>query len=339
MRAGSLSDPRVVALLRRHFVCVHVPMLATAFLIEDPEDRAFLEALNRKHNTAYGGRGDGPLYGGEREVFLAPDGTLIRIGMTLHAGGRENEQSIRRVRAAPEHAVRQFFGYAEEALRKVRGDLPEDFEALRTGDDPEVARLRVLAPPPAPDGTLRIWVRNDRLMYEALVGESRIDVDAGECARIAAEGPWPRELFVRLARECYPRGDVFIDLRPESVEGGIETHDVKVEDGVARGRFRGRLRLAPRTDVERGRRAASFLWAETRLEGDFAFDRTARRFTSFRLAGFDGAANSQAFARRMGLDADALPARATAAEHRNVSPEQYGSRQPYGVAVELVERS
>jgi len=297
-------------------------LLGTGFLIERAEDRALLEALAEKHGRRH-------FHGGEREIFFTPGGELIRVGMTLHAGGHAHEQMTRANRAKPERAVERFFRYAAEALRRVHGRLPDGFEAPGDGLDPAVEPARA-------DGTLRIWVRNDRLMYEGLVGESRITLTAEEAERLARAGAWPRDLFVRLGRQCFPRGEVYVDLAPESVEGGIETFDVAREDGVVRGRFRGGLELRPRRAIERGRRAASFRWAEARVAGDFAFDASAKRLTSFRLASTDGAANFQAFAEKLGLDPDALPAKVTAKQHRNVSPELYGSRQPYAVAVELV---
>ncbi len=328
MRAGSLSDARVVAALRKYFVPVHIPMLSTADLIGDPRDRALLEKYN-------GGPTGGWFWGGVREVFFAPDGKQLALFMLIYPGPRQQSQLVRRVRAKPKAAVRRWFEEAGRALVRVRGALPKDWDALRRGTAPEVAAIAAVKPPatrPKGDVALRVDVRNDQLMYESLVGTDWLVLSHEEARALLPERlepgtrrAWPRKLVLRLGRASYPKGIPYLDLADASIEGAL-----------VRGRMIGRLKLAPRTDPERGRRptARSFRWARCRLRGEFTWDKKRRRFTRLVLASLDGKVNFQRFAEQGGKDADALPRRAIARELRNVPPEHYGT-QPYAVAIEL----
>lgn len=307
MRAGSLSDPRVVALLGKHFVPVVMTELVTRDLIEDPRDVALLEKYDRER--AESGRNPG-LQGGEREVFLTPDGELVDVFLSLHHGSRTTEhqgheyhgQFGREERASPDAAVAHFFESASLAYERSFGALPRDWRRLLDGTAPEVARVRAARIPaslPSDDGlTLRLWVRADVLMYEGLVGYELVHLDASEARsllperlRPGARSSWPRALFVRLARSAYPRGaGVLVALADSSVHGAIETTLLGSSSGKLRGRFAGSFRLEPATDAERSRRRTYKPYRRTRGEliGDFVWNEKDARFESFRLVSRNG---------------------------------------------------
>ncbi len=339
MRAGTLSDPRVVAVLRKYFVCVHVPELCTEELIRLDEDRQWFRALDR---TLRGERPTGPFWGGVREAVFAPDRTLLTRFATLYSGDFRDSQLVRRVRAQPDAAVRKFFRHAAEALRACHGELPSDWEAFAKGTAPDVLAAREATVPDDPVGTVRAWVRNDRLMYEGLVGGETIRLSAEELRHLAPEtltvgasSAWPRALFVRVLGACYPRGEVLMALAPDSIHGLIETRVVGRSGSEVRATLHGTVRMQPRTDRERGRRAACLAWARATLRGDITIDATDGRVTRLRLIG-SGRVNFQGsrFARDLPLVADDAPEKAHAREHRNVSPHRYGT-QPWAIAVEF----
>lgn len=338
MRAGSLSDPRVVAVLRKYFVCVHVPELCTEELIRLDEDRRWFKALDAR---LAGDRPHGPFYGGVREAFFAPDRTPINRFATLYPGDFADSQLVRRTRARPDAAVTKFFRHAAAAMRAVHDDLPADWPAFVDGTAPEVEAVRRLPIPDDPPGTVRAWVRNDRLMYEGLVGGECITLSSDELRRLVPDPPtagastaWPRELFVRIARACYPRGEVWIALEDASIHGLVETRVTHRADGHVYATLDGTLRLEPQTARERGRRASCLAWARTSLRGEIVVDMATDRVTRLRIVG-DGQVNFQGsrFSRTLPLVADDDPAKAHAVEHRNVSPNRYGL-QPWAIAIE-----
>jgi hypothetical protein len=68
VRAGLLSDARVVALLRTMFIPCHLSALNTPECMADARDASVLEACAKDCSERF--------QGGEREAFLLPDGTL-----------------------------------------------------------------------------------------------------------------------------------------------------------------------------------------------------------------------------------------------------------------------
>lgn len=297
MRAGTLSDHRVLALLRRHFVCVHMPELVTRHLIEDPADLALIERYDRECRSNK--RGWPGLHGGEREVFLAPDGELLDVFLSLNVGTEAQRQYTRAARAAPDVAVRRFFAAARVALRHTVAGVPEDFAALGDGTHPAVGAVAALVPDaPAPPGDGRqhvaVHVRNDLVMYESLVASSWFSLDHAQARAILPEPSaaglttaWPRELVLALARAAYPRGaGVLLDLADESIEGEVTTRIERSNLGVIVGTFTGQLTLTADTPAERGHRSSyrPFRSLTFALVGDFAFEATTGRWTTFRLA-------------------------------------------------------
>lgn len=297
MRAGTLSDHRVLALLRRHFVCVHLPELVTRHLIEDPADLALIERYDRECRASK--RGWPGLHGGEREVFLAPDGELLDVFLSLNVGTQAQRQYTLVARATPEVAVRRFFAAAKVALRHTTAGVPDDFAALRDGTHPAVEAIAALVPDaPAPPDDARqhvaVHVRNDLVMYESLAASSWFSLDRAQARAILPDpstagqtNAWPRELVLALARAAYPRGaGVLLDLADESIEGDVTTSIELSDLGVTVGTFTGQLTMTADTPEERGRRSSyrPFRSLTFALVGDFAFDATTGRFTAFRLA-------------------------------------------------------
>lgn len=305
MRAGSLSDPRIIAMLRKHFVCVEMTELVTKDLIEDPRDVALLEKYDRQlrqlplHRRA-------SLDGGEREVFITPDGELVRVILSLHCGNPEGTMRLgyKMVgqfscadRAKPDMAVERFFDVARETLEKSRIDIPRDWAALRAGTHPMVARVRDEAVPQPvrrdQDVLLQAWVRADVIYYESLVGRSLIPLSRDAARDLIAQDlvkgaiqTCNRRLFETLFSSCYPKGaGVLVDLEPDSIQGALQSEVTRVDGNHVQGRLRGTLRLAPKTQRERSRRKSYSPWRESRCElvGDFCYDRKARQFTRLRI--------------------------------------------------------
>ncbi len=283
VRAGSLSHPRIVALLRKYFVCAHLPLLTTADLIPDPADVELLRG--------YDAQTKGMLTAGEREVFFTPDGRLVDLFLSLNEGKKQYALANR---ADPADALRRFFEGAARAWTATRGPLPGDWEALRDGSAPEVERVRRMPlPAPAPERdllSLRVALRHDAIMYEELAGWERVSFSREEARALAAPGAWPAASFRRLARAFIPRGGgVDIRLEDGSVRGSLSTAVAASTGSEIRGTFEGRFELAPSRDAERGRRENFRPWVESKgdLAGDFAFDPRAGEFTSFRLAARD----------------------------------------------------
>lgn len=295
MRAGSLSDARVVALLRKYFVCARLPELSTKDLIRDPRDIALLERLHAEAMAGPYPRRPG-FFGGEREAFFTPDGEVLDVFLSLGTQGRSDSQFLVEQRARPEAMVQRFFERAASALRAVHGALPDDFEALCDGSAAAVAEVAAsVVPHPrvASDGpALRVSVRNDRVMYTELCGQDLIawkdaelaqllpDCSVGERAR-----KWPRAAFLRIAHASYPRGAVLPRLRDESILGELHMLVDEVTDAAVRGRIEGRLELRPTTGEEVGARKEARMPFELRMElcGDFTFDRVAGHFTALRI--------------------------------------------------------
>ena len=302
MRAGSLSDARIVALLRTHFVCVHMPELVTKHLIRNKEDLALLEKYDAQLAERAPGFLTPRLQGGEREVFFTPEGELVDIFLSLNAGSQKQKQYSRSSRARPEAAVRRFFRGARKALRRVYGRVPDDFASLRDGSAPAVAaasKASTARRKAHKDGLdLLVWVRNDLLMYEALVGDDLLRMSASEArsllpAKLAAgqQIEWPAKLFRRFAHCSYPRGaGVHMKLADSSITGRLATRIDRVEGGLVSGRFVGELGLAAPTLAERGYRKhyRPFRKASARLVGDFVWNERAARFKSFRLVSKEG---------------------------------------------------
>jgi hypothetical protein len=310
VRAGSLSEPRIIALLQTHFLCVHVPELQTEDLIPDRRDVALIRALDQQLQKAPRGRfGNGAgarLLAGEREVFLTPDGEIVDIFLSLNAGGSGKNQYTDAVRRAPEAAVARFFAGAAKALLATHGELPADFDALRDGTAPQVAAVAAWQPPPltAPDGAalaLRAHTRSDFVMYEALTGSTTVTYTSEELLQLApaadvdATTKWPTDLARRLCATLYPKGGgVVLEFAPESITAEIVLTTKAVDGALRRGVVQGRYELRADTADERGRRASyrPFRACEGTFTGTFEFDTATGTFRAFTTAA-DGTTSFQ----------------------------------------------
>ncbi len=289
MRAGSLSDPRIVAVLQKYFVCVHMTELCAKDLIKDPADVALLERYHKSSN--------GMFFGGEREAFFTPDGRLLDVFLSLHAG---DSQMTAAGRLAVDPAVTRFLRSAANAYEKTHGSLPEDWRALCRGVAPEVAAVRAAKPPKqtaaAGELRLRLAMRHDWMLYTDLSGWEHIVFRDAEClpmvpdGRVDAMRRWPRKMFLRLARSLYPRGGgVVVDVEDASITGFLESRATQVTATEIRGTIRGTFELRPQSDRERSRRDTyrPFLWSRGKLSGDFVWNRKQQRFTKLRMVGVD----------------------------------------------------
>ncbi len=152
MRAGSLSDSRTVAILKKYFIPVMVTELCTKDLLPK-EDVALVE----KYDKQLRAERRGSLHGGVAEGMFLPDGTLYQFYACLYtpdwnAGYLRGEsmqpedrpETNQYVKAGREHKkgpVRMFFRAASRTLKKVHGKRPDDWKDILAGKAPEVAEV------------------------------------------------------------------------------------------------------------------------------------------------------------------------------------------------------
>lgn len=275
MRAGSLSDPRVVAVLREHFV----PCLSSA--LNTPQHIA--QAADRELLAKCAGEQRSMFVGGEREAFLLPDGTMQQVFLSLH-GPDERNGCVQMTAAgrSSEDAVLLFRRHAERALLRLHGELPANWAAIWSGQHPSIAAIRAAEPEwprPAPGtGALRAFVRNSYGQYDQLTGCELVapgDLERRLATALTAPGAHcdlPRELLVALGRAVVPRGQVGTWLREESIAGRVTFVAESCDDGRVGGRIEGQLALHPETRAEVGLRdnAVTRFAHDSRIEGRFA---------------------------------------------------------------------
>ncbi|MCA8951932.1 MAG: hypothetical protein KDE27_20655 [Planctomycetes bacterium] len=280
MRAGLLSDPHVVALLRELFVPVHISALNTPDCMRDPRDAELLRNAIADDTDDFDG--------GEREAFVLPDGTMTRVFLSLH--GRE----VGEHRSVAEHftaegrraeaVVRTFRERGAMALTSVHGELPARWRQLWDDDDPTVAAIARMQPrwpvPPVGEAAFRVFARNSYKMYDDLHGVELAGVTAAEQREWLAplaEGRravLPASAFVTLARAMVPRGQVDTELGVDAIAGELALVPERSANGRIEGRVEGRFDLAPKSLAEVGKResAACLFESRGRLVGEFALD-------------------------------------------------------------------
>lgn len=293
MRAGLLSDPRVVVLLRRAFVPCMISARNTPECLDDPRD---LETL-----VGCASAGGDDFDGGEREAFILPDGTMQSVFLSLH--GRVPDDGTTHFTCAgrrTEDAVIPFRQHAIAALEQAHGELPEDWDAIWAGDDPEVAEIAEAEPRwpvPAPGAcALRVFARNSYRMYEDLSGCELVaigsDVERTLCAALREEGDaieLPEPAFRDLVRAMVPRGQVDTRLADDSIEGRLELRVERAAADVVRGTVKGGFAMTPFERAEVGKRdnAACLFRSSGRIEGRFVIDASTQRITELRAATTD----------------------------------------------------
>lgn len=293
MRAGLLSDPRVVLLLQSLVVPCRITARNTAELLQDPRDLELLDDLAARTGE--------PFQGGERELFLLPDGTPQRVFLSLHGTDQRNgcvQFTAAGRRSAEASAL--FWRHAERALVAVHGALPAAFTAIRDGSAPgleELGKAAPLWPRPAAGATaLRVFVRNSYRQYDDLHGCELVAVPAAAGAALANglqqagdRAGLPAEVFLELARAMVPRGQVGTRLQDGSIEGGFVLCADAVEGGIVRGHVEGDFLLRPRelAEVSRRSNAACMFRSAGRFAGSFTLDRQQGRFLALRVAAFD----------------------------------------------------
>lgn len=315
MRAGLLSDPRVVALLLHEFVPCLSSALNTPDLIGDPRDVDLLAGYARAGRERF--------VGGEREAFLLPDGTMMDVFMSLHgpdgvSGPKAHGTAAARRSAA---ATALFRRHGEAALLRC-GGLPEEWGAYWDGTAEAVKAVQQQGPQwPRPRGqALRVFVRNGHPAYDDLHGVELLALDGrrllvGELAKAGDRAEVTREVFFDLVRAMVPRGDVDTRLKDESITGELVLVAERGEGDLVSGRLEGTFAMAPKERAEVGRRAnaAGMFAAHGRLLGRFTWNRSNGCLGSLRAAAVD-------------------------TEHRTLLPwdELHGLVLDYAVAIEWV---
>lgn len=292
MRAGLLSDPRVVALLRTLFVPVHVSALNTPHCMHDPRDVALLQAFVSKDTDRFAG--------GEREAFVLPDGTMQCVFLSLNGCdvgefGKEANQYTAAGRR-DEAAVRLFRHHGAVALRALHGELPTAWRELWDDDHPDALAVRA-EPPRWPEPAVgaqgfRVFVRNSYRMYDDLHGCQLAllapQVVAAWGADLAAPGDraaLPRASFVALAQAMVPRGMVDTVLAKDSITGRLELLARQVDGDRVAGDIEGDYELLPKQKGEVGKRlnAAVLFRSRGRFVGRFVWDRRLGTFAALRV--------------------------------------------------------
>lgn len=293
MRAGLLSDPRVIALLRREFVPCMTSALNTPGCFRDPRDA---ETLARYVDPDLD-----DFDGGEREAFVLPDGTMLDVFLSLHGPDRwSGHTHYTREGRRSEDAARPFREHAEDALRRVHGALPEDWEAIWAGQTDAVKEIAATAPrwpePAEGERALRVFARNSYRMYDDLAGCELVPFEDAEASawiaalsEAGAEVTLEAETFRRIVRAMVPRGMVATHLADGSIDGEITLTCESTDGAVVRGRIEGTYAMTPRAKSEVGARenAACLFRSAGRIRGRFAFDREAARVLELRAATAD----------------------------------------------------
>jgi hypothetical protein len=289
VRAGLLSDPRVVVALRTLFVPVHLSALNTPHCMRDPRDVELLRG--------YAGVDTDRFIGGEREAFLLPGGAMQRVFLSLNQGAISQYTAATR---RAESATREFRHHGAIALRDVHGDLPAEWRLLWDGEHEALAAVAAEPPrwpqPATGEQGFRVFVRNSYKMYDDLHGAQIASMTVAQVERwlapLRAAGDragLAREAFTALARAMVPRGQVDTELRPQSIDGALELVAETVDERHVRGRVEGTFALTPADKDEVGKRrgAAALFASHGRLAGRFAFDRAAGTFVALRVAAHD----------------------------------------------------
>jgi hypothetical protein len=257
VRAGLLSDPRVVHLLRTCFVPCMLSARNNKELLGDARDLALLESISKATGE--------PFQGGERELFLLPDGTPQRVFLSSHADGNSNESTHRTAaKRRTEAAVRPWRRHAEAALRAVHEDLPEPWARAWSPEAAEVAAIAAEpahwpVPPPG-EQALRVHVRNSYLLYDDLHGcelsplraadTEALAASLGATPKVGARAALPLDAWLSLVRAMAPRGMVGTRLREASVRGEFEFVVESTDGGAVAGRVEGSFAMAPTVSSE-----------------------------------------------------------------------------------------
>lgn len=296
MRAGLLSDPRVVALLRTLFVPVHISALNTPHCMHDRRDVALLASFVDKKTDDFDG--------GEREAFVLPDGTMQRVFLSLNGHALGDYDSVGTQYTAADRradsSTRMFRHHGAIALRAVHEELPAAWRELWHVDHPQVAAVAAAAPrwpePEAGEQGFRVFVRNSYRMYDdlhgcqlALSSESELTAWCGQLAAAGDRAALPREPFLALARAMVPRGMVDTELAPASIAGRLELVATSVDGDRILGDVDGSYSLQPTERGEVGKRlnAAVLFESAGRFVGRFAWDRRTKRFAALRIVTAD----------------------------------------------------
>lgn len=259
MRAGLLSDPRVVALLQTLFVPCHVSELNTPQCMRDPRDLELLRHYISSDTDDFDG--------GEREAFVLPDGTMQGVFLSLGSLGDDGQQLTAAGRRS-EAALSQFRRHAVTALLALHERLPTEWDAIWDGTADVTKAMRTATPqwpePAAGEQGFRVFVRNSYRLYDDLHG-CELALLEPQLARewtAALHQPGdraalPRQAFLTLANAMVPRGQVATHLDPESISGELALVVTEVDDAGIRGRVEGSFALLPRRWDEVGKRKAA----------------------------------------------------------------------------------
>ncbi len=292
MRAGLLSDARVVVALRTLFVPVHITALNTAHCMHDARDVELL--------TSMAGDGTDRFQGGEREAFVLPDGRMQRVFLSLNGhdvGGFAT--GVAQYTAAgrrSDDGTRMFRHHGAIALRDTHGEVPVEWRSLWDGNHPDLVPIASEAPrwpEPAPGRQgLRVFVRNSYRMYDDLHGSQLVlladDVVAAWTAPLTApesRAQLPSAQFDALARAIVPRGQVDTELATASIHGRLTLVARSVDGEIVTGDVTGTFSLRPTDLAEAGKRpsAAALFESKGTLTGRFTFDRALRTFRELRV--------------------------------------------------------
>ncbi|HEX6810771.1 MAG TPA: hypothetical protein VF384_04025 [Planctomycetota bacterium] len=296
MRAGLLSNPHVIAVLRTLFVPVHISALNTPHCMHDARDVELLRKCVRADTDDFDG--------GEREAFVLPDGTMQTVFMSLHGRAMHEHGTVCSQYTAEgrrsDDVPRAFRHHGAIALRAVHGRVPEAWDELWSDAHADVAAIAAEAPrwpePAAGRQGFRVFVRNSYGQYDDLHGVQLALLDDKVVAAwgwllnsVSGTAQLPREAFLQLAQAMVPRGMVDTALDAESISGELVLVGTAFDGDRVSGTIEGRFGLKPREKREVGKRlnAAVLFASEGRFVGRFTWDHKAKQFESMRIAAVD----------------------------------------------------
>jgi hypothetical protein len=293
VRAGLLSDPRVVVALRTLFVPVHMTALNTAHCLHDARDEALLKSM--------AGDATDRFVGGEREAFVLPDGVMQSVFLSLggyelnEVAGRASHYTAAGRRA--DNVTRMFRHHGAKALRAVHDETPAAWRELWDDESPAVNALLDEKPrwpmPIAGQQGLRVFVRNSHLRYDDLhgaqilaLGNDAVGAWAGGLSKAGDRAQLPRPVFEKLVNAMVPRGSVDPELAPTSIGGTLELVAAAIDGDRITGVVAGAFAMQPKDRSEGGKRpsAAILFEASGQFVGRFTWDRATTTFAELRVA-------------------------------------------------------
>jgi ferric-dicitrate binding protein FerR (iron transport regulator) len=244
LQTGVLSNPTLLCLLQRFFICVRVDPARLA-----PEDRPIFELIRSLAQDDLAGA---------REIFLTSGGSPLKVFASSKSC--RTEQDRRRIAAALPYEA----PFLRDAVIRAHGSEPSDWKACVEGrfEPPAAPQIRFGAG--APDAHLfAAYARRSPAPFEGIKSVASFEIPS----------PVLRSMWSRIVQE-----DQKVEFPPEAARA------IAAVFSALEGSIAGRIREVSTTSISGSLSGELVFDAETLgMAGDFKYDPSQRVFTSFRL--------------------------------------------------------